>query len=225
MKRIIALILSLVCIFALFSCGEEEAVFDITVISDMYAASAPTKVVITTVEQVGEYTTLNGKETYVTGRVDGKVTSKYESEKDVLREVTGSAEVKPYIETVKYSKVYHDGKISENGGKWTSGLNFAPSKGDIAIELDPQYLSNIVYNAEEGKLTFSVSADNTPFVFGEDVVIDSDVDVVITNDGAVITGIELSYVIAADEENGYPETTVSVKTVYTYDLEMITIDK
>lgn len=248
MKKIIALILSIVCVFTLVACGDEpctehvdantdgkcdvcEATVDIpeeetTVgpkeVAEMYAESLPTKVVTTTKQVIGENIVLNGKETLVTGKVNGKLTTVYEYERDELNEVPDSDIVPPLIKTVSGSKVYHDGKVSIDGGSWVKGYNFAPLKGDIAINLDEANLTNVSYDKETSTLSFTVAADKVALVFGENVVIESDVTVSIVNDGAVVTGISLSYVIAGTKE--YPEKTVTIDTVYTYDLEEITLD-
>ena len=51
-----------------------------------------------------------------------------------------------------------------------------------------------------------------------------DVEVTIVNDGAVITSIELHYFLAANEAANLVESEMTVKVVYTYDLERITIE-
>lgn len=230
MKKIIALILSLACVFALVSCeGDTPETPDtgaetigISDIVNMYAASLPTKILTTTKQEISDNNiVLNGTECLVMGKLDGKVTTVYTYERDELNAISDSDIIEPLIKTVSGSKVYHDKKVSIDGGSWKSGVNFAPTMGDIAINLDETLLIDVVYDDATSTLSFRVAADNTALIFGEDGALESDVDVTITNDGAVITGITLDYVIAATKD--YPETKVSIKTVYTYDLEEITL--
>ena len=84
-------------------------------------------------------------------------------------------------------------------------------------------LVNVVY--ENHTLTFTVPKANVATVFGEEYSKDmsSDVQVKIVDDGAVVTSIELHYNLAGDGAN-LAESEMTVKVVYTYDLERITIE-
>ena len=53
--------------------------------------------------------------------------------------------------------------------------------------------------------------------------ITGDVEITIVDDGAVITSIDLHYHLAGDGAN-LAESEMTVKVVYTYDLERITIE-
>ena len=244
MKKIVALILSLVFVLSLASCGDDPCTehvdadsngicdvceatveptaqaFNTDAIAQMYADSLPTKVVTTTKQVIGD-NELNSRSVLTTGKVNGKLTAVYEYVGEELNEVSDSDTVPPLIKEVRESKIYHDGKISENGGAWKKGFNFAPLKGDIAINLDEENLIDLAYDEATSTLTFKVSAENVALVFGEEVEIESEISVSIVNDGAVITGISLTYTIEGTKE--YPETVVTVDTVYTYDLEEITL--
>ena len=74
----------------------------------------------------------------------------------------------------------------------------------------------------------TVEAANATAVFGQDYEIASDASVVITANSAVITGITVSYteIIESDDEDiEYPEASITISTVYTYDIEEITLVK
>ena len=220
MKKIIAIILALAALFTLCACGEEEGP-TLADVAAMYESSAPTKIVTNTVEVIGTSTKLNTNEVLVTGKIDGKLATVYTCSKDQLAEINSGAEIKSVIETIETSKEYYDGLVRENGGRWSQDYNFAPAAGDIAINLAAENLTNVVFNGNT--VTFTVAADKTAAVFGEDKAVEADVSVEIINDGAYITGINLTYTIVSDDD--YPEVVVTISTVYTYDLEEITLIK
>lgn len=231
MKKIIAMILALTCIFALFSCGGNEAI-DATV--DCYANSAPTKVVTTTTRNLVDdfdevIYTLGSEYVLVTGKVGDKIAtvSKYWDEQ--LRTVSSGANavVVGPIEKVEGSDEFLQGMGRRtNGGRWQAdGLNFAPTKGSIAINITEDNVKDIKYTEQKynNVLTFVVEYDKIGEVFGtnEDgeaiILSDSDIEVSITNNGAQITGITLSYTIDADGD--FPAQNVVVATAYTYAAE------
>ena len=72
--------------------------------------------------------------------------------------------------------------------------------------------------------TFTVKKADVAAVFGntiKDLTTDSDIKVSITNDGAVVTGMTLSYTIQAYDN--FPERTVELKVTYGYDVEVVNI--
>ena len=66
-------------------------------------------------------------------------------------------------------------------------------------------------------------AANTAAVLGEENAVNADVHVVITTNGAVVTGVTISYTIAATDTD--PEISVNIATVYSYDLQAVTLTK
>ena len=221
MKKIIAIILALAALFSLSACNNDEEGPTIADVTAMYASSAPTKIVTTTTQIIGDTVTLNGVEEMKTGKIDGKIATVYTYSIEELAEISSGAEIKGAIETVTGSKEFFDGKVRVNGGSWMPDYNFAPAEGDIAINLDEANLKDVVFGENMG--SFTVEAKNTAAVFGEENELEADVEVVITNDGAYITGITLTYTIA--ESDDYPEVVVTKTTLYTYDLEEITLVK
>jgi hypothetical protein len=82
----------------------------------------------------------------------------------------------------------------------------------------------VVY--ENHTLSFTVPAANVAQVLGEEYSanVSGDVEVVIVDDGAVIASIDLHYFLKGDEAAHLVESEMTVKVVYTYDLEKITLD-
>lgn len=248
MKKIIAIILAL-CIVAggvfaaykfdvislLFGKDGEE-VDGVAVFKDLYSVSEPTKVVVSQTTVLGSVT-LKGSSTLATGALsDGKTATVYTYNYEVLKSVQeGAGDVITPImgEPITGSREYVEGMgVRYDGGGWdATGTNFAPKAGSIAINLDASKIKNCVYTSDGDlqTLSFTVEAKNVASVFGSDASeIASDVNVVITANVAVVTGITISYteeIVSEDEDIAYPEAVVTISTVYTYGIEEITLVK
>lgn len=264
MKKIIALILALCCVFLMISCGEttppvdgttppagdgttppagdgttppvDETTAGIEAFKKLYSMSEPTKVVTTQVTDLGSVT-LKGGSTLVTGALnDGRTATVYTYSYEVLQSVQEGAGdvITPIMGTpISGSREYVEGMGERyDGGEWDEeGFNFAPRAGFFGINLDASKLVNCTYasSGELQSLSFSVKAENVAAVFGESASqILSDVDVVITANSAVVTGISISYyeiLIPEDEDLAYPEASVTISTVYSYSIEKVTLTK
>jgi hypothetical protein len=193
----------------------------------MYNMSNPTKVVATTEHNLGSYK-LNCSYELVTGYVDNSLASVYTVTTEELRDVAEGGkdeEVKDMIKTITKKIEAIEGFGSRtNGGEWNpEGTVWAIGRGRMAINLDEASLQDVVY--ENHTLTFTVPADKVATVFGEgySANIVSAVEVKIVDDGAVVTSIDLHYYLAGDGVN-LQQSEMTVKVVYTYDLERITIE-
>ena len=231
MKKIIVLILAVaLCVTALTSCQYLDMLKGDSTLEDvatMYNMSAPTKVVATTEQNFGSYE-LNCSYEIVTGYVDNSRASVYTVTTEELRTVEEGGkteEVKDMIKsTTKKTEAIEGFGSRTNGGEWNpEGDVWTIGRGRMAINLEESALTNVVY--ENNTLTFVVPEANVATVFGADYAanIASDVEVTIVNDGAVVTSVDLHYYLAGDGAN-LPETEMTVKLVYTYDLERITIE-
>lgn len=225
MKKIIAVVLLLACAFTIFSCGETKDT--VKSINRMFSAYAPTRIYTTTSLVAGDYE-LTGTHEIKTGFIDGKRASVSIRDYDELIswDEAGASEyvTLPWV-PVKEVKHYHEDRgLRTNGGRWDPmGDDFAPMVGDIAPNFTTDNVKNLKNNAAEKTITFTVPAEKAFDVFGFEGTVDSDIDVVITHDGAVITGISLSYTIYALEDN-YPDIEITIVTVYSYAAEAITFE-
>lgn len=242
MKKIIALLLALACSFALFACGEEEVVTNgvLDTIS-YYENSQPTRVETVTSQIIldddGESTVevLNGNYLLVTGKINGKIATVKTYTQDILRSIEeGSGnEVLPPKTTVSGSEEYlEDYGYRMDGGNWDpNGYNFSPAMGAIKIGITEANVGAYTYDEAKynNTLTFTVANDKIGEVFGLDdegepvIYADSDVSVVITNNGSVVTSITLSYSVDADGD--YPARNVTVSVTYGYAVEEVTLTK
>ena len=223
MKKILAIILALASVFAMFSCGGDGIEEQVEAVKTMYSVSTPTKIATTTTNTIGN-TVLDGTYTLITGKIDGKLATVMQFEYEEFATVDeGKGEIiTGAVKTVSGSREFHEDRgVRENGGKWEEGFNFAPSAGDIALNLDLENLTEVKY--ENNTLSFIIPADKTAAVLGEENAIEADVAVSIVNDGAVITGITMNYTLEA--EGDYPETVVVVTTSYEYDIQEVTLVK
>lgn len=241
MKKIIVFMLVVaLCVPALFSCevigqvaeklgidlgGNEDPVENV---AKMYNMSTPTKVVATTSQNIGGFK-LDCSYELVTGFVDNKPASVYTVTSESIRSVEdggNNEEVKDMvISTTKKTESVEGYGSRVNGGDWDpSGSVWTIGRGRMAINLDAQYLTNVLY--ENHTLSFTVPAANVAQVLGEEYSanVAGDVEVVIVDDGAVITSIDLHYFLKGDEAAHLVESEMTVKVIYTYDLERITLD-
>ena len=237
MKKIICLLLVLACSFAMFACGKEEELTGAQKTAQFYENSLPTKVVTTSTQSIINDSgvavqTLNGKYELVTGTIAGKLATVQTYEQDYILEVAEGAntEIVGPIGTKKGSLEYlEDYGRRTNGGAWDAkGLNFGPTAGSIAINLDESLLTGAQYTeGEDGinTLTFTVANENIAAVFGADsddvalLTASSDVEVTITNNGAFVKSIAISYTIAGTRY--YPERRVVMTTEYEYDVQNV----
>ena len=216
--------------------GGNEQGDGIEIFKNLYSVSEPTKVVVSQTTVVGSVT-LKGSSTLATGALnDGRTATVYTYNYEVLQSVQDGAGdvITPIMgEPVSGSREYVEGKGERyDGGSWDeTGMNFAPKAGSIAINLDASKLKNCTYTSDGAlqTLSFTVEAANVADVFGSDASeIASDVNVVITANVAVVTGITISYteeIVSEDEDITYPEAEVTITTVYTYGIEEITLVK
>ena len=237
MKKIIVLILTVaLCMAALSSCNFIDKLLNKNVevektpldeVAAMYNMSAPTKVSAVTKQTISA-TTLTCTYELVTGQVDNLPASVYtvvSEEFDSVENGGATDVVKPLIKsTTKKTEAIQGVGSRVNGGEWNpEGTIWSIGRGGMAINLDNASVTNVTY--ADHVLSFTVPQANVAVVLGEDYSknIDSDVEITITVDGAVVTSIELHYFLKGDESIHLPQSEMKVTVDYTYDIEKITI--
>ena len=240
MKKIIAIFLLIALVMALAACKDDtgdntgdnntgDSVGDSTgntgiaaKIDEMYARSAPTKTV-TTIENSLAGVILTDKMTLISGKIDGVLAAAVLTETtERIRSIeSGSgAKVEEYIDKSTTVTEYLEGMGTRvNGGAWDeSGENFAPTKASIAMKVTNAAMTNVRVRSDS--YAFTVPAASTEEVFGAQIA--SDVEVVLSHDGASVVSVSLKYVIPADAEKSMPETIVKIFIEYYYDAQVIT---
>lgn len=240
MKKIIVFVLVMaLCVPALFSCdivdkitgssgGDNIEVSPVSTVAAMYKMSEPTKIVASTKQDIGGLE-LNCNYELVTGHVDNRPASVFTVNSEEIRTVEdggNNQEVKDLIKkTTRKTEAIEGTGSRVNGGDWDpNGAPYKIVRGGMALNLKEEYMQNVKY--ENHTLTFTVTSQNAAAVLGESYAgnVSGDVKVTIVDDGAVITSIELNYLIKGDESINLVESEMTVKVIYTYDLERITIE-
>lgn len=228
MKKLVVLLLLVALVVpALFSCNKTTPV---DLVDGMYKVSQPTKVVATTKQIIiADQLELDGRYEIVTGYVDSKLASVFKMETEEIRSVEEGGqndEVKDLIKTTTKVVEAIEGKGARvNGGEWNEeGTVWNIGRGRMALNLDNDFVKTYTY--DNHVLTIDVAKENAAQVLGEDYAqyIDSDVHIVIVDDGAVVTSIELTYYTVANAEANLDRTQMYVRVDYTYDIEKITIE-
>ena len=219
---------------------KEKEISDVAKVAKMYEVSQPTKVVATTKQVlVKDILELNCSYEMVTGYINGAPAYTFESSTESIRTVEEGGkndEVKPIKVPTTVLEEYIEGfglrvSTTVDGqtavGNWDNNPELETKsigKGKMAINLKDKYVKNVEY--EDGVLSFTIPSSKVSTVLGKTYAkyISGDVKVVITNDGAQITSIELEYTIAGDTGSHVVDSKMYVKVEYSYDIEKITID-
>ena len=187
MKKIIALLIAITCVFAMVSCGGGET-DDVTAFKDAVAATAPAAVEIETALET-ELGTLEGTFN-VTYADDGSAVIEYSYEQ--FNELTDSSNVTEVKKTVTGTvNVDKDGKYSD-GGALVGSVSAA---GGFTINLDTSKMKD--YEVNGNVLSATVEAANTQAVLG--VAIAYDVTVTLTKGETSLVSLALTYVTDAGQ--------------------------
>lgn len=243
MKKIIALMLILCCVFALFSCGanlDAASSAQLEKINEMLATSIPTKSETVTTHTIGNVV-LESTATLVTGRIGGKAVSVYES---VIQELAPVENDLDHIKETEEVIWYMEGKgvSDDNGGSWDEeGEDFAPKAGSMLLNLKGGSIKEGSYDEATETLVLVYDAGGANGVVGAYLEggekIESDLKVTIVTNGGSLVSIKLEYTIPShdiqvdvkSEEDGkeqttketitVPEAKVTIEAKYEYDIQ------
>ena len=229
MKKIVSLALVLVlCLSMLASCSDKKA---IEKVAEMYENSAPTKVVSTTVQTVGQQV-LTSRYSLTTGNIGSLRAAIYEEDYSEMRTVENGGLtdiIYGPISTEPRIYQYIEGKgtrtIHKETGNvivdWTlEGKAYVIDKGEMAMTLTKKLIENVEY--ENHVFSFTVPAENTARVFGVANNLPVDASVRITDNGAEIISVHIEYTVPAD--GTVPDNHVVIDIEYTYNINRITIE-
>lgn len=242
MKKIIALVLALCCIFAIVSCNgnsgnvDEATSAKLAEVLQMFDDSIPTRAETKTTEKIGNVV-LESTALLATGMMaDGTKASLYEGSFQSLREVGNSLEMK--VEQPE-SKWYIEGKgVSTDKGITfdAEAGDFAPTEGFIKLAISDSMISEAKWNEEDSTLTLTVTQEHATNVVAayleEGQTIDSDIVITIVTAGGRITGLKLEFstpthTVNVGEDGGtleIPSTSVTIDTKYIYGLQTISFE-
>lgn len=173
MKKIIALILAVVCLFALVACSESEADKQLAVYIDAISKTSPSAAVINTTYTDANFGVSLGGAYNVTYNDDGTATVAYEYDKlgqigeEFMSTVSGTVTIK------------EDGTVD---GTIDTAVQAA---AEIKLNLKASEIAQ--FTVAKGILTAIIKADKTESVLGVDLGADASLMMVVTNDGKIGT--------------------------------------
>ena len=224
MKKIIAIILAVCCLFAVVSCGNKnpdptptptptpdpnptpdsgntDPVDDVAKriddVSVMFLSLVPTHAKTTTTSTFG-IVVLNTVQELTIGTVDGVDATKLVTVTELLSDVKGGGNL-VITNTQELWYIEGRGTTSNKGRTWNAeGTDFAPVPGSISLNLAADYLAEKAYDAENEVLTLKVTAENAINVLGSftpDSDISGDVIITIATAGGRISSIKIEYTV------------------------------
>lgn len=240
MKKIIAILLVIVCMFSVASCSlfgkdEEDETTNpaLKLYKDMLATSVPTQSV-TVVEHTLGKTKFESTYTLTTGMVDGKAATTLVSEVQSLNDVTSND--LDHIVTTVTKEWYLEGKGTKvNNKAWNEeGKNFAPVAGSLWFNLKEENFSEISYDEAASTLVLTIPADKASTVLGyyigSEDEFEYDATLTIVAAGGRIVNIKIEYTIDAttvgdiDSQIDIDEIDVVIEATYSYGLQEINMD-
>ncbi len=235
MKKILAIILVLACVFSVVSCKKKnpESTY-LTEYTEYLASSAPTKSE-THIKQTYSTLVLESSVMITTGTIDGKTASILQSKVQTLESLDELTLNHISEKTTTHWYLEGKGLSTNKGRKWDeTGKNFAPTQGSIVLDLSEDNFSEIAYNEETGVLVLTVPAANSKKVLADFVPESQDFahDTVITLSaaGGRISSIKIEYTVESYDigdignEVEFVGMTVVIEANYSYDIQDISFD-
>ena len=220
MKKIIALVLAIVCLLLAVGCKEETS--DLTKVQAAFENGMPTKILVETVTNF-DGTKLYSEASLTMGSYQGRTATVYThvyQTFDVVESILNSAiiskqESKEYFEGLGYRQNF----ISNTRAQFVAGNDFAP---ETVASFIPNFQDNLLTNAtlENGLFKATIPQANAAAVFGEGMTLASDATVEIVIAGGNVITMTLNYEIPAlmtDAPNGK----VTMTTSYFYDVQLL----
>lgn len=239
MKKILAILLVLACLFSVASCNkkQEAAEENLQKFSNMFASSVPTQAVTVVTQEFNNGVALESNYTLTTGTVDGKTASTLVSSVQTLSDITEGT--LNYKTTKVTNEWYYEGfGTSTNKGKsWNAeGTNFAPVAGSLGMNLHQDYIAYYDYKVEGNTetLILEVYEENSYEVLKNFLGVDQNFEyytiITIVAAGERISSVEIEYLVY-EHEVGTMENYVEVSDMYitihvdySYDIQDINFD-
>ena len=200
MKKIICLLLALVCMFAVVSCGEGTVNAPIATI---VSGNAPTKVT-TLVSYVGAKT-LSGKFVNTIDTANSKSVLEYEFDRYAT---VAEANAEGSIKTITGKLYCKDGKVSSTeGGEFVDTV--VTQAANFKLNLDERNFTTFVFTEDGNSVNATLAPENSASVLGTSVAANGDISISVVTNGKYLNRITIRY-LSVDGAS------VSVDTSYTY---------
>ena len=246
MKKLIALLLALVCVFSMVACngngdggdggnGDVNTADILKIYGEYLAASVPTKSEITSTTTENQ-NVLVSTVTLTTGKVGQNAASQFVSKIQTFNAIENG--MLNLVDESISNEWYLEGKgVSTNKGRsWDSeGKDFAPIAGSLQLNLAEENFTSVTYNKDKGELVLVCPAETSANVIGYYLPNNYDhayeTTVTLTAFGDRITGIKIAYTlqdVTFSDEFDSPESWieigeifVEIDAVYSYGLQTI----
>ncbi len=184
MKKIIALVLALCCVFLLVACRDDNGDVkpSLAPYKNAVEKTSPTSVTLTTTLTTELYDEPLTGEYYITFAEDGSATVEYTY--TLFNEVASDALENPVIEYSGTATIDANGNVTgdaEIGGQLTAAAA-------VSFNLDD---SKMTYTVSAGTLTANIKAENTEAVLGASTGADTVLTVTVA--GGVVVGSTITY--------------------------------
>ena len=241
MKKLIAILLALACVFSLAACSvggngdldqtpanesEEQALLD--ALSELIRTSEPNKSTVTT-ETGTKDIVLYSEMITQKGMLGDKEASLYTYEYETLNDLGDKNLKTVHFESKEYVNDPNLG-LRVDGGTWESNAsNFVRKIQPYRMTLDAAYIKDLRTDKEETKFSFSVPQDYVSDIFTNFdaktlATINSDVSVYIETDGASVLSIQIEYAMKSNVAQ-LKNPTVKIVATYDYHIQPITLLK
>ena len=241
MKKLIAILLVLACMFALAACGggssntpvtpltppaanETQDILD--ALADLIKTSVPTQSKVNTVTGTADVN-LKSETVITMGEISGKEAALYVHEEEVFNDL-GALEAKSLVvETMEFVDGMGLRVNAAKGGAWEpDGASFVRRIMPYRMELDATMIKSLLVNESRTEFSFVIPQENASDVLtGIDsktiASMLSDISVTIKTDGTAVTYMELNYTTKSAPH--FENPTIKVVAEYSYDLQSITL--
>lgn len=215
MKKLICLLLAIVCVFSFVACADKENPDDSTdsstdsvgkldAINEIISSSLPTTIV-THVKYAYEDETFGGNYVTEIDRANNKSQFNFTYERAAI---PGEDAGNSYKKSVTGLVQFKDGEVKRHeGADWqTLGQGYL----ELELSLSETKLKDIEFSEDGKSLTAKISAENTVRVFGSAISADGDVSLSIETNGEYLYNVSISYTAV---DTG---AAVTVNTSYEY---------
>lgn len=202
MKKIVCLVLALLCAFALVSCDDAADKY-IGIVN----SSKPTKIITQTSYNDGSVVLSGRFETVIDG---SNTEMKYNYQRyATVEEGVLADDPEGYIKTVEGIVYFKDGKYSTDGENWFTEVPDA-SALQVSFKLSKKNLGEYEISSDGKTLVATVSSEQAEAILGVNVNATEDgVKIEIVHDGTFLRSISVSYATETAES-------VNISTSYAY---------
>ena len=242
MKKLIAILLALACMFAVCACStppaggnnnnpslkppaDTSAQEILDALSELIRTSTPTQSQVSTVTGNADIN-LKSDLTITMGELSGKTAALYVHEYETLNDIGSDVAKSLIVET----KEYVDGMgLRIDGGIWeTEESSFVRRITPYRMNLDNTLIKSLLVSEDGLVVSFIVPMDNAADVFTSFdakaiASMTSDISVRIETDGSSVTYMGIEY--ATKSVTNMANPVVTIKAQYSYDLQRITLLK